>query len=115
MLGKILAPLGKVLLFIRKRLFKRMDSIHQIRLLEPEEDFLLFLPLEECLLQAFLCPTMTRFWQLGSFDRDVPEMRRRALLSFFTHTASRNTCIFMAPIADCLAKILRLLPGPIPC
>ncbi len=90
MLGKILAPLGKVLLFIRKRLFKRMDSIHQIRLLEPEEDFLLFLPLEECLLQAFLCPTMTRFWQLGSFDRDVPEMRRRALLSFYTHCIKKH-------------------------
>lgn len=89
-LGKILAPLGKVLLFIRKRLFKRMDSIHQIRLLEPEEDFLLFLPLEGCLLQAFLCPTMTRFWQLGSFDRDVPEMRRRTLLTFYTHCIKKH-------------------------
>jgi len=89
-LGRILTPMGKILLSIRKRLFKRMDRIHQIRLQEPEEDFLLLLPLEGCLLQAFLCPTMTRFWQLGSFDRDVPEMRRRALLSFYTHCIKKH-------------------------
>jgi len=83
-LGKLLRPLEALVIGIRKRVFRDMDAIHQIRLQEPEEDFLLLLPLRACLLMAFLCPGSKHYWQLGNFDNDIPAYLRRIILSFYT-------------------------------
>lgn len=84
LLGKLLHPLGTLVLGIRQKLFRDMDAIHQIRLQEPEEDFLLLLPLRACLLLVFLCPESKHFWKLGNFDNDIPAYLRRIILSFYT-------------------------------
>ena len=84
LLGKLLRPLETLVLGMRKKIFRDMDAIHQIRLQEPEEDFLLLLPLRACLLLVFLCPGSKHFWQLGNFDNDIPAYLRRIILSFYT-------------------------------
>lgn len=83
LLGELLRPLETLVLKIRKKLFRDMDAIHQIRLQEPEEDFLLLLPIRACLLLVFLCPESKHFWKLGNFDNDIPDFLRRIILSFY--------------------------------
>lgn len=81
--GTLLRPLEHLVLLLRRRLFHRMDAIHAIRLLEPEEDFLLLLPLQACLLLAFVCPGSRAYWRAGRFDRDYSATQRRQLLAWY--------------------------------
>jgi len=83
LLGKCLLPLEQGIISIRKKFFHQMDSIHEIRLQEPEEDFLLLLPVLGCLLPVFACPGSRHFWQLGYFDEKVPERFRKMLMTYY--------------------------------
>lgn len=82
-LGGLLSPLGFVALALRRFLFRDMDKIHEIRLKEPEEDFLLLLWVGHCYLLAFLCPDIKAYWDLADFSRRVPEKRQRRVMSYY--------------------------------
>lgn len=82
-LGLLLRPLQTGINAVRRRLFHHMDKIHQLGLLQPEEDFLLWLPVLGCLLPAFACPRAGHYWRLGFFDRDLPAGYRNLLLGFY--------------------------------
>jgi hypothetical protein len=60
-----------------------MDAIHKIRLDEPEEDFLLFIPLHACFLLALVCPRSKHYWNLSRFDTDLPETHRQTILNYY--------------------------------
>jgi len=90
LLGAVLAPLENATIFMRRKLFRQMDTIHRIRLQEPEEDFLLFLPLLACMLLAFVCPNASHFWRLGKFDRRMPRWYRRAVMTFYHHCLQKH-------------------------
>ena len=70
--ARLLALPTRLLRPLRDRWFKDMDSIHKLGLNEAEEDFLLLLPLEACLLLAFLAPGCRDYWALARADQAPP-------------------------------------------
>lgn len=88
--GWLLKPAERLVIALRKRLFGHMDTIHRIRLDEPEEDFLLLLPLLACLLTAFVCPRAKHFWRLGWFDMKLPGWYRRTVMTFYTRCMQKH-------------------------
>jgi hypothetical protein len=82
-LGRLLSWLGAPLTALRKRWLKRMDAIHVLGLNEPEEDFLLWLPLEACFLLAFLQPHCEEYWKLGAFHDRLGAERKQLLLGYY--------------------------------
>ena len=83
LLGLLLKPLDSGIVAARRKLFQRMDHIHRVRLLEPEEDFLLLLPLLGCFLLVFPCPQSASFWALGKADSAVSDRRRRRFMAYY--------------------------------
>ena len=89
-LGWLLHPVERLVAAVRRRLFHHMDKIHRIRLQEPEEDFLLLLPLLACLLLAFVCPRAGHFWRLGWFDMKLPSWYRRTVMTFYKRCLQKH-------------------------
>ncbi len=67
----------------RSRFLARMDTIHQLGMSEPEEDFLLLLWVHACFLAVIACPGSDRFWRLARFDEDIPAADRHAVMHFY--------------------------------
>lgn len=82
-LGKLLKPLEKGALWIRGKFFQQMDTIHKLGLQEPEEDFLLLLPVLACLLPVFACPGSSHYWRLANFDKKARASYRAMVLAFY--------------------------------
>ena len=89
-LGRLLQPVENAVIAVRRKLFRAMDDIHRIRLQEPEEDFLLLLPLMACLLVAFACPRAGHFWRLAWFDMKLPAWYRRTVLTFYARCLQKH-------------------------
>ena len=89
-LGRLLQPVENAVIAVRRKLFRAMDDIHRIRLQEPEEDFLLLLPLMACLLVAFACPRAGHFWRLAWFDMKLPAWYRRTVLIFYARCLQKH-------------------------
>lgn len=82
-IGWLFRPLAALVRRIGVNPLTVMDRIHKIRLQEPEEDFLLLLPLHACLLLVFLCPQSRRYWDLARFDFAVTPARRRVVMHYY--------------------------------
>ncbi len=82
-LGWLTRPFNLIFKPIRQNLFRKMDTIHKLGLQEPEEDFLLLLPILGCFLLVFLCPDSTHYWKLGYFDKNVPTWHKKLILNFY--------------------------------
>ena len=84
LLRPLCRPLEYLFLVIRRKHFHDMDTIHKLRLQEPEEDFLLLLPVLGCLLPAFICPQSSHYWKLAYFDNKLSPRFKRFVLEFYT-------------------------------
>lgn len=84
---------GPVCEFIGGRLgnpLASLDRIHKIRLNEPEEDFLLLLPVHACFLWMFLCPQSPHYWRLTRFDEVVSAQERGRILQFYRRCLQKH-------------------------
>jgi len=86
--ARLLRPLRGVLGL--KRLRERFDPIHRIRLHEPEEDFLLLLPLQACFLGVILCPDDEHYWKLARFDQAVDRRYADTVGAFYKRCLQRH-------------------------
>lgn len=82
-LSFVFAPLTRLFSRLPIQWLKRMDAIHKIRFSEPEEDFLLFIPLHACFLLMVLCPKSKHYWNLGKFDHAVPNAKKKIIMHFY--------------------------------
>jgi len=80
--SSLIRPLSKLLAALPFNPLKKMDTIHKIRLDEPEEDFLLFIPLHACFLLALLCPKSQHYWKLARFDTALSSWQRKTVLRY---------------------------------
>ncbi len=76
-------PLTHLLSRLPFQPLKRMDTIHKIRFSEPEEDFILFIPLHACFLISLLCPKSKHYWNLSRFDSDIPSTTQKIIMNFY--------------------------------
>ena len=82
-IGWLFRPLAALVRRIGVNPLTVMARIHKIRLQEPEEDFLLLLPLHACLLLVFLCPQSRRYWDLARFDLAIKPARRQVVMHYY--------------------------------
>lgn len=73
-----------------RRLRARFDAIHRIRLHEPEEDFLLLLPLQACFLLVLLCPNDEHYWKLARFDHSLGRGYIDTVAGFYRRCLQRH-------------------------
>jgi len=85
---RLLEPFGP--LRAPRWLRDRMDHIHRIRLREPEEDFLLLLPVQACFLMVLLCPGSRHYWNLARFDRRMSAGYARTVARFYRRCLQRH-------------------------
>ncbi len=89
-IGWLMRPFNVLLKLIRVKILRRMDAIHKLGLQEPEEDFLLLLPVLGCLLPVFLCPNSAHYWKLGQFDKNIPAWHKKLILDFYRHCLQKH-------------------------
>jgi hypothetical protein len=83
-------PLGRVLDWIEHHAFRGLDSVHPMRLSDPEEDYFALMPVLASFILILAFPNSDRLWQMGTFDRDMPEPRRRRLMDFYHGCLQRH-------------------------
>jgi hypothetical protein len=72
------------------KLMSRMDDIHELRLDEPEEDFLLLLFMDACFLGVVVCPRSPYFWRLARFDSEMPFSFRRSVMTYYRRCLQKH-------------------------
>ena len=92
--GCFLKPLRKFL--SQQTFFSKMETIHSLRLNEPEEDFLFLLQLNACFILVALFPSAKGIWRLSRFDESLPQWERKLILKYYKacvqkHLYFRNT------------------------
>jgi hypothetical protein len=83
-------PLGRLLGLVERRVFRGLDSVHPMDLSAPEEDYLALLPVMACFVLVIPFPTAAPLWTMAAFDRDMPEARRRRLMTFYRRLLQRH-------------------------
>ena len=84
------APLARLLALIEQRAFGAMESVHPMRLADPEEDYFALMPVLATFILVLVFPTDAYLWRIGTFDRDLPEAQKRALLDFYRGCLQRH-------------------------
>ena len=67
-----------------------MDDVHPLGLDEPEEDFLLFLPLAACFLIAVPFPEARWLFAFSRFDLDVPPRDRKRYMHWYRRCIQKH-------------------------
>lgn len=81
--AKIGHPLSRLLGWIETRLLSGLDGIHATRMNAAEEDYLALMPVLASFILILPFPQSQEIWQMGSFDRDMPETRKKQLMQFY--------------------------------
>lgn len=84
------APLARALALIEQRAFGAMEAVHPMRLADPEEDYFALMPVLAAFILVLPFPTDVTLWRVGTFDRDMPEAQKRALLAFYRGCLQRH-------------------------
>lgn len=92
-LGRLDAAVGRparrLIDGLQGALFRFMDEVHPVRLEDPEEDYLLLLPVFACFLLVVPFPYYEPVWQLARFD-ELPRRKRTALVAFYRSCLQRH-------------------------
>ncbi|UHD17697.1 sulfotransferase [Thiocapsa bogorovii] len=88
--ARIGRPLGRMLDWIERHAFKGLDAVHAMRLSDPEEDYFALMPALACFILVIPFPQSDLLWQIGLFDRDMPEARRARLMDFYHRCLQRH-------------------------
>lgn len=91
-MAKLLSPFAILIRHLKLPLLQRLQSIHAIGLQEPEEDFLLLLPVQACFLMVLLCPESARYWQVARFDQALPSLEKRTIMRYYDICIRKHLC-----------------------
>ncbi|MFP4030624.1 MAG: sulfotransferase family protein [Thermodesulfobacteriota bacterium] len=76
-------PVGRLLEFAERKLFQGMDGVHEMALSDPEEDYLLLLPIFAAFILVLPFSQSETIWRLSKLDTDMPELEKRQILAFY--------------------------------
>jgi hypothetical protein len=83
-------PFGRLLAFAEGRVFSQLQGVHTTALMAPEEDYLTLIPIFACFILVLPFPCSGFTWQMGTFDRDMPEAERRLVMSFYRASLQKH-------------------------
>ncbi len=76
-------PFGRLLSWLETRAFSAMHEVHSMRLGDPEEDYFALMPVLACFILVLPFPHSALLWNMGTFDRDMPQAERERLLDYY--------------------------------
>lgn len=87
---KVGRPLGRLITRISDKVTGDLSDIHALALKQPEEDFLLLMPVLACFILTAVFPHSKLVTDLCRFDTCVAESRRREVLAFYRGLLQRH-------------------------
>ena len=109
--AKLVSPIIKISGFLFQRVFRlsqfswfnNFNKIHKLGLSDPEEDFLLLLPVHACFLLVLLCPEEKQYWRLARFDDEFSQRYRNTVIEFYQRCVQKHL-YFHGPSRRFLSK-----------
>lgn len=83
-------PGARLLGWLERRVFGKLDDVHAMGLGTPEEDYFALMPVLSCFILALPFPGFEHIWRVGRFDAAVPAEERRLLLDFYRDCLKRH-------------------------
>jgi len=83
-------PAAKAFSRLERLVAHGLDDIHALSLKQPEEDFLLLLPVLSCYLLVAPFPHDKAISDLGFFDENLPEDKKRMVMRFYRGMLQRH-------------------------
>jgi len=83
-------PFGRLVGAIERGSFKHLDNIHGISLRDPEEDFLVLVPIFACFLLILPFPFPEELWHLAYFDELTPNADKQRIMTFYKRCVQRH-------------------------
>ncbi|MDZ7640494.1 MAG: sulfotransferase [Desulfurivibrio sp.] len=83
-------PLERLVTCIISKSTSGMDAIHKLSLRQPEEDFVVLMPVLACFILTAAFPQSDTISELARFDTQVSEKRRRRIMAFYRGMLQRH-------------------------
>jgi hypothetical protein len=83
-------PLRRLVGWIGRLALGRLDSIHQVSLSDPEEDYFALLPGFACFLLVLAFPGSRMLWRLSRFDDEMSPSEQRQIMGFYKSCLQRH-------------------------
>ncbi len=69
--------------WVTKKISRKMNDIHAIRLNAPEEDYLTLMPVLSSFFLVLPFPMVDFFWDMGKFDQKISREKQKVILDFY--------------------------------
>lgn len=89
-IGRIFCPIIKRIPIPQFSFFRKMESIHSLGLFEPEEDFLLLLPIFSCFILLVVFPEYGKIWDLAFFDKNKSQKEKALVMAFYKRMLKKH-------------------------
>ncbi|WNO10673.1 sulfotransferase [Teredinibacter sp. KSP-S5-2] len=108
-IGKIFSPIIKRIPIPQFSFFRKMESIHLLGLSEPEEDFLLLLPIFSCFILLVVFPEYTKIWDLAFFDKNKNQKDKTVVMTFYQRMLKKHLYFYGKTYQEKHGKEIRYL------
>ncbi len=95
-------PVARLMAWMEKRGFRRLEAIHEVSLTDPEEDYFLLLPVFACFLLVVPFPWHDGVWALSRLD-EMPREERDRIVAFYRRALQRHLHV-VGPDKQLLSK-----------
>lgn len=82
-------PITKLYVYFKQKSSTQLEHIHQISYNDPEEDFMILIPILACFLLIHPFP-FPELWRLAFFDEQIPEPDRKRIMTFYKSCLQRH-------------------------
>lgn len=84
------SPMARLAAWLERLALRRLDTVHQTSLRDPEEDYLGLLPVGACFLMVLAFPFDEGIWLLSRFDTALDDAERRNVMRFYKRLVQRH-------------------------
>lgn len=87
---KIGGPASRLIARLTQRLTGGLEAVHKVTLAEPEEDYLVLLPVFASFILVVGAPHAESVWRMGYFDQALAPAERRQLMQFYRRCLQKH-------------------------
>ncbi len=84
------SPFARFIKWLERRIFGSLDSIHQISLSDPEEDYFALVPIYACFILILPFPFPDELGHLAFFDDQTPPADKDRIMAFYKSCLQRH-------------------------
>ncbi len=106
---KIGRPMVRLIEWATRRAAGDMNAVHKFSMTDPEEDFLLFVPVLACFILTVAFPDVKSISDLARFDEAVPPSKKKQLMAFYKSMLQRHLYVH-GPNCRLLSKNVSFTP-----